>query len=68
MAKPKYFYEIEEHQTVAHTDDARAITVQQANLINDKAPDSHIYLNRETAAILRDALDTWLKETAEQAA
>jgi len=63
MGKPKYLYEIEPHETVAHASDGGCITVQQADLLDSDARDKCIFLNRQNAAKLRDALDAWLSET-----
>ena len=63
MTRPKYFYEVEARQTVAHADTGEVITLQQAHLIHKDAPDSLIHLDRENAVTLRDALNKWLAET-----
>jgi len=63
MRKPKYLYEIEPQETLAHAMGAGCITVQQKDLLDGDAPDRLIYLSRADAAKLRDALGQWLSET-----
>lgn len=64
MAKPKFHYIIVEKETVAHARDGRVITVTQADLLaRDGEPSKSIYLNRDNATALRNALDRWLEES-----
>jgi hypothetical protein len=62
MSKPKFLYEIVKGETVAHSDDLKCITLQQADLLGS-GPDNHIFLDRANAAAMRDALDAWLAES-----
>lgn len=62
MSFRRYRYVIAERETVAHALDGKVLTVTQADLLGGDSQ-SNIYLDREAAAKLRDALDQWLGET-----
>lgn len=65
MSRPKYLYEIVEKETVLHANDGGCITIQQANLLGLNDRDATIFLDRKNAEATRDAIDQWLKETAD---
>lgn len=61
MTRPKYYYPIVEREFVAHSEDGKCLSLQQAcPLGRDHRPDSIIYLSPENAVKLRDAITTWL--------
>lgn len=63
MSRPKFLYEIEEKQLVLHSNTTKSCTLQQGDVLGrERNPDACIFLDRENAAGLRDALDQWLNE------
>lgn len=63
MAKPYYFI-LDNGKLVAHADDGKCLTVQQAHPLEGGRPDSLIFLERDDCARLRDALTEYLEATA----
>jgi hypothetical protein len=57
--KKKYLFVVDEYLHV-HSDNEKSLTIQQGDLSDGGRPDNLIFLDRDDALNLRDALTAWL--------
>jgi hypothetical protein len=61
MTRPKYLFELDGDKFVLRSEGEGSAVLQQAPPRGGEGEDSHIYLNRDRAILLRAALGEWLK-------